>query len=74
LRVHNPQSSPLSDPYAPSAAVNGSTNLHKIKLRQLGYRMVHSGSDTNVTVAVITAGKRDRNEVYDLAPSRKKDD
>ena len=63
----------LSNPHVPSAAVNGGTNLYKIKLRQLGYRLVYSVSDTTVTVTVVAVGKINRNEVYDLALSRNKD-
>lgn len=63
----------LSNPHVPFAAVNGGTNLYKIKLRQLGYRLVYSVSDTTVTVTVVAVGKRNRNEVYDLALSRNKD-
>jgi len=64
----------LANPHVPSAAVSGGTNLYKIKLRQLGYRLVYSVSDTTVTVTVLAVGKRNRNEVYDLALSRKRDD
>lgn len=64
----------LSNPHVPSAAVRGGTNLYKIKLRQLGYRLVYSVSDSTVTVTVIAVGKRNRNEVYDVALSREKVD
>lgn len=64
----------LSNPHIPSAAVRGGTNLYKIKLRQLGYRLVYSASDTTVTVTVLAVGKRNRNEVYDLALSLEKAD
>jgi mRNA interferase RelE/StbE len=64
----------LSNPHVPSAAVSGGLNLYKIKLRQLGYRLVYSVSDTTVTVTALAAGKRNRNEVYDLALSREKAD
>lgn len=64
----------LSNPHVRCAAVNGGTNLYKIKLRQLGYRLVYSVSDTTVTVTVIAVGKRNRNEVYDLALSRSRDE
>ena len=60
----------LKNPYVPSAAISGSSNLYKIKLRQLGYRLVYSVSDATVTVTVLAVGKRNRNEVYDLALSR----
>ncbi len=61
----------LENPHVPSAAISGGSNLYKIKLRQLGYRLVYSVSDSTVTVTVLAVGKRNRNEVYDLALSRK---
>lgn len=64
----------LIKPHVPSAAVSGGNNLYKIKLRQLGYRLVYSVSDNTVTVTVLAIGKRNRNEVYDLALSREKSD
>jgi len=60
----------LINPHIPSAAISGGSNLYKIKLRQLGYRLVYSVSDTTVTVTVLAVGKRNRNEVYDVALSR----
>ena len=60
----------LENPHVFSAAASGGNNLYKIKLRQLGYRLVYSVSDTRVSVIVLFAGKRNRNEVYDLALSR----
>lgn len=64
----------LANPHVLSAAVSGGTNLYKIKLRQLGYRLVYAVSDTTVTVTVLAVGKRNRNEVYDLALSRERSD
>lgn len=61
----------LKNPHVPSAAISGGSNLYKIKLRQLGYRLVYSVSDATVTVTVLAVGKRNRNDVYDLALSRK---
>lgn len=60
----------LSDPHVPSAKVSGSPNLYKIKLRQLGFRLVYSVSDKTITVSVIAIGKRNRNEIYQVALSR----
>ncbi|WP_263081975.1 type II toxin-antitoxin system RelE/ParE family toxin [Endozoicomonas sp. Mp262] len=60
----------LSDPHVPSAKVSGAPNLYKIKLRQLGFRLVYSVSDKSITVSVIAIGKRNRNEVYQVALSR----
>ena len=64
----------LGNPHIPSAAVNGGTNLYKIKLRQLGYRLVYSVSDSTITVTVLAEGKRNRNEIYHLALSRDRAD
>jgi mRNA interferase RelE/StbE len=63
----------LENPHIPSAALSGAQNIYKIKLRQLGYRLVYSVEDKAVTVTVIAVGKRDRNEIYDVALSRLRD-
>ena len=60
----------LENPHVPSSALSGATNLYKIKLRQVGYRLVYSVDDDVIVVTVIAVGKRDRNEVYDIAMSR----
>lgn len=63
----------LESPHVPSAALSGAPNIYKIKLRQLGYRLVYTVNDTVITITVIAVGKRDRNEVYDIALSRLRD-
>ena len=60
----------LENPHVPSAALSGMKDAYKIKLRQLGYRLVYTVEDTTITVTVIAVGKRDRNEIYDIALSR----
>ena len=60
----------LINPHVPSSAISGVSNLYKIKLRQLGYRLVYSVDDDVIIVTVIEVGKRNRNEVYDIALSR----
>ncbi|KJV05769.1 type II toxin-antitoxin system RelE family toxin [Methylocucumis oryzae] len=60
----------LENPHIPAAALSDGHNLYKIKLRQQGYRLVYSVADEIITVTVIAVGKRDRNEVYDIALSR----
>lgn len=60
----------LENPHVPSATISGALNIYKIKLRQVGYRLVYSVQDETITVTVIAVGKRDRNEVYDKALSR----
>lgn len=60
----------LEHPHVHSAALPGAKNIYKIKLRQPRYRLVYSVEDQTITVTVIAIGKRDRNEIYDIALSR----
>ena len=60
----------MENPHIPAAALSGAQNLYKIKLRQQGYRLVYSVTDDTVTVTVIAVGKRNRNEIYEIALSR----
>lgn len=60
----------LGCPHVASAAVSGGKNLYKIKLRQLGYRLVYEVADDVVTVTVLAVGERDKNKVYELALRR----
>ena len=60
----------LDDPHVASSKLSGSTNLYKIKLRNLGYRLVYKVEQKRLTVTVLAVGKRERNEVYFKALSR----
>ena len=60
----------LENPCVPSAKLRKSDNRYKIKLRQVGYRLVYEVVNTTVTVTVIAIGKRDRDEVYKAAAKR----
>jgi len=60
----------LEEPHVPSARLSGAQNIYKIKLRQLGYRLVYQVDDNIVTITVIAVGKRERNAVYQAALQR----
>ncbi|GAW97772.1 MULTISPECIES: type II toxin-antitoxin system RelE family toxin [Colwellia] len=60
----------LENPHIESAKLSGDNKLYKIKLRQVGYRLVYEVSDTVITVTVISVGKRDRGKVYKAAMER----
>jgi mRNA interferase RelE/StbE len=45
-------------------------DCYKIKLRQLGYRIVYRVDDDIVSVTVIAADKRDKEKVYQDAEKR----
>jgi mRNA interferase RelE/StbE len=60
----------MGNPHIPSAQLSGAPNIYKIKLRQLGYRLVYLVEDKKLIVTVVTVGKRNKNEVYNIALSR----
>ena len=60
----------LERPHVPADALSGMPNAYKIKLRQLGYRLVYTVADETVTVTVVAVGKRNKNAVYNVALSR----
>ena len=60
----------LVRPHVPAAALRGMPNCYKIKLLALGYRLVYQVDDEVVTVTVIAAGKRDKQQVYKTATKR----
>lgn len=45
-------------------------NCYKIKLRDVGYRLIYQVEDNIVTVSVIAIGKRDKSKVYQVAKAR----
>ena len=60
----------LENPRVPSAALSGMPNCYKIKLRQIGYRLVYRVEDDIIFVTVLSIGKRDRLEAYKVAQTR----
>ena len=60
----------LENPCVPSAKLRKSDNRYKIKLRQVGYRLVYEVVNKMITVTVIAIGERDRDEVYKAAAKR----
>ncbi|RJF99480.1 type II toxin-antitoxin system RelE family toxin [Noviherbaspirillum saxi] len=63
----------LENPHVPSAQLRGKDmqNTYKIKLRDVGYRLVYEVNDHTITVLVLAVAKRDKNRAYDLAERRK---
>jgi len=60
----------LNEPHIESAKLSGGNELYKIKLRQVGYRLVYEVNDAVITVTVISVGKRDKGKVYKDAMDR----
>ena len=61
----------LEDPKIASAQLHGKLiGLYKIKLSDSGYRLVYQVLDKEVVVLVISVGRRDKSQAYDLAIER----
>jgi mRNA interferase RelE/StbE len=57
-------------PRVESARLSGMPDCYKIKLRDVGYRLVYQVNDNQVIIVVIAVGKRENNLVYRLAKER----
>lgn len=60
----------VNNTHIESAKLSVGNQLYKIKLRQVGYRLVYEVNDTIITVTVISVGKRDRSKVFKTAMDR----
>ena len=59
----------LANPRVASARLTGpSPDRYKIRLRDVGYRLVYEVSDRTVTVTVIAVGRRD--DIYNIVVTR----
>jgi mRNA interferase RelE/StbE len=61
----------LEEPRIPKATLAGLPDCYKIKLRDVGYRLVYRVDNDEVVVVVLAVGKRERNAVYNLAGKRR---
>ncbi len=62
----------LEDPLVKSAELSGDLKgLYKIKLASLGYRLVYQIENLELTIVVISVGRRDKNSVYKTAKNRR---
>ncbi|MCF7964113.1 MAG: type II toxin-antitoxin system RelE/ParE family toxin [Methylobacter tundripaludum] len=60
----------LANPHVPASKLSGQKNRYKIKLRNMGFRLVYEVRDAELVVVVVTIGKRERNAVYKAAAKR----
>ena len=60
----------LKNPHVPKDSLSGGSNLDKIKLRSVGYRLVYEVDDYRIVVLVLAVGQRNRNLVYNKAATR----
>lgn len=60
----------LEEPRVAGAALIGMPDCYKIKLRELGYRLVYHVDGRAIVVVVLAVGTRERGTIYDLARYR----
>lgn len=60
----------LKKPRNESNRLSGMKDCYKIKLRQVGYRLVYQVRDKELVVVVVAVGKRENNFIYKRAIKR----
>ena len=60
----------LINPHVPASKLLGQKSRYKIKLRNMGFRLVYEVRDAELIVIVVAIGKRERNAVYKAAAKR----
>lgn len=61
----------VENPHIPKNRLSGELhNCYKIKLRKAGVRLVYQVNDDEIYILLLTVGKREDNEVYDVALTR----
>jgi mRNA interferase RelE/StbE len=61
----------LVNPHVPSSALHGVLKgYYKIKLLKVGYRLIYRVIDDKLMVFVVAIGKRDADEIYEIASRR----
>lgn len=61
----------LENPHVQADRLKGfSSALYKIKLRTAGYRLIYEVRNNEITVFVLSVGKRDRLQAYENAQNR----
>jgi mRNA interferase RelE/StbE len=61
----------LENPNVISAKLSGQLkDCYKIKLNQVGYRLIYQINDNKLILLVVAVGKRNKNKVYESATDR----
>jgi mRNA interferase RelE/StbE len=58
----------LQNPRVASAKLKGHSNLYKIKLRSMGYRLAYLVEDQEISIYVICVARRDK--IYEILSQR----
>lgn len=61
----------LENPHVQAARLHGKlASCYKIKLAQVGYRLVYAVEDNRLVVLVLAVARRDKGAVYEIASGR----
>lgn len=60
----------LENPKVTKDKLRGYEDVYKIKLRDVGYRLVYQVKDSEIVVLVLVVGKRENNEVYETLKNK----
>lgn len=58
------------NPHILRSKLSGRSDCYKIKLRASGFRLVYQIVGDQLIIAVVAIGKRERNQIYNLAGTR----
>ena len=61
----------LENPHVETSRLRGYKNHYKIKLRSLSYRLAYVVKEMEITIFVVSVGRRDR--IYDLLKDKLRD-
>jgi len=62
----------IQNPRVPKNKLNGYKNIYKIKLKNSGFRLAYEVKDEEIIVLVLSAGKRENNDIYNNLKDREK--
>ena len=54
----------VKNPRVISAKLSGVQDVYKIKLRASGYRLAYQVNDNEISIIVISVGKREKSKIY----------
>ena len=60
----------LECPHVQKDKLSGYSNVYKIKLRNIGYRLAYEVKEDEIIVLVLSVGKRENNSVYNHLKDR----
>ena len=61
----------LETPRIQKDKLSGYSNIYKIKLKQLGYRLAYEVKDDKLIILVLSIGKRENSDIYNKLKNRK---